>query len=260
MEKSEKPEKPDKAEKPEKPEAGTEAEKPKAPEPGTEDEKPGAGAEETDTGTDEETDGGAEEETGTDEETDGGTEEETDTGTEEEELVDEELDDEPDVPSYWWAWLLGGLVLAGISALIIRRLMRRKPKVPASASTDQPREAAADEPATATATEAVVAAAEPTIDYDAEIAAMLHRSLRMLGWMPAGAQLARTAREVVRGVAFEDPRRAPAQAVVRVAEQVRFAGVAADVTLYEAAKAAFEQLTAAANPKPEPVAHTEAQP
>ncbi|HET6582283.1 MAG TPA: DUF4129 domain-containing protein [Nannocystaceae bacterium] len=77
------------------------------------------------------------------------------------------------------------------------------------------------------------------IDYEAEIRALLRAGLLAAGWEPRGRQLSLTAREIIRRMIGGDPRAPALGEIVRVAELVRFAGVVADATLYERARAAY---------------------
>jgi hypothetical protein len=61
----------------------------------------------------------------------------------------------------------------------------------------------------------------------------------VVGWQPRGRQLSVTAREILRAMMRDDPKAPGLRELVRVAELVRFAGIAADATLYDRACAAY---------------------
>jgi hypothetical protein len=160
---------------------------------------------------------------------DGGSESDTgDETTGGEETAEE--DDDDDAIALWLA-LLAAL---GLGGWIARRL-RRRFLAARAAKTGTPTRPFAASP--------VVAGAIPQIDYDAEIRALLQAGLMAVGWQPRGRELSLTAREIARGV--NDPRTPPLGELVRVAEIVRFAGIAADATLYERARAAYLAMRAA---------------
>jgi hypothetical protein len=77
---------------------------------------------------------------------------------------------------------------------------------------------------------------------DAAIRALLLHALVAAGWRPGKRGASRTAREVVRALALEDPRRPILAEIVMLTEAVRFGGAAATRERFQALRHSFDRL------------------
>ena len=71
---------------------------------------------------------------------------------------------------------------------------------------------------------------------------LLVRALRHVGWEPAGTGQSSTARDVLGKLGAGDPRRRPLEALIGLAEGVRFAGRSPTQDLFAAVRARYEEL------------------
>jgi hypothetical protein len=77
---------------------------------------------------------------------------------------------------------------------------------------------------------------------------MLRAGLICVGWQPHGPDLARTAREVIRGLYTGDLRRDGLWQLVQIEEAIRFGGVEATPYDYDRARSSLELIRAAPSP------------
>lgn len=135
------------------------------------------------------------------------------------------------------------LLVLAIAALVVMfgwMLLKREPAPPEPDAGVAPPNAEPEAPADPGDPDVLAAAGR----VDAAIRAVLIRALESVGWSPDEAG-AKTAREVLRGLAGSDPRREPLGGIVRDAEAVRFAGAGATRERFTRMRALLDRVRSA---------------
>jgi len=146
------------------------------------------------------------------------------------------------------AYLILGVVLAGLVALFLTVLVRWRPEV----GSDEDVETTPNRPRHPVAPAApAIALVEGDPDalaaegrFEEALAALLLRALKAVGWEPTGQARGSTAREVLASLPADDPGRLPLAGVVTRQERVAFGGETASRERYEEARRLLASLTA----------------
>jgi len=133
------------------------------------------------------------------------------------------------------------LILALVALLVAALWRLRGVRMPSRAPEPEPGEGPIPD-AQGVEVPSELAALLASARYDQAVYVLFLLACGQLGELPHVRDRSKTAREILAGVAFADPRRAPFRKIVEVAERVRFAGHRATIDDVNAASNALEQL------------------